>query len=73
MENIGDGVDRAVERGVGDRWLGRASGLVAKEVMFTYAAASAGFGKVGGVTVEVQDHVTGSIADVRVGVGRSII
>ena len=41
--------------------------------MFTYAAASAGFGKVGGVTVEVQDHGTGSIADVRVGVGRSII
>ena len=25
VENIGDGVDRAVERGVGDRWLGRVS------------------------------------------------
>ena len=51
VENLGDGVDRAVERGVGDRWLGRVSGLVAKEVVDTYTSASAGFGKVGDVTV----------------------
>ena len=54
MENFGVGVDRAVERGVGDWWIVRISGLVAKEVLATYAAASSGFGKVGCVTVEVQ-------------------
>ena len=41
--------------------------------MATNTAASAGFRKVGVVTVEVQDHVTGAVADGGVGVGRSII
>ena len=41
--------------------------------MATDADTSAGFGKVGGVTVEVQDHVTGVISDGGVWVGRSII
>ena len=73
VENLGDGLDRAVERGVGDRWLGRVSGLVSKELLTTYMAASAGFGKIGGVTVEVQDHVAIAVADGVVGVSRSII
>ena len=30
VENLGDSVDRAAERGVGDRWFGRVSELVAK-------------------------------------------
>ena len=47
--------------------------MVANEVVATYAATSARFRKVGGITVEVQDHVTGSVADGGVGVGRSII
>ena len=64
---------RAVERGVGDKWLGRVSGLVAKEVVATYAAANAGFGKLGSVNVEVQDYVTGAVADGGVGVERRII
>ena len=54
VENIGDGVYRVVERGVGDMWIDRVIGLVAKEVVATYAAASSGLVKVGGVTVEVQ-------------------
>ena len=73
MKNLGNGVDRAVERGVGDRWLGRVNGLVSQEVVANYAAASAGFGKIGGITVEVQDHVTGAVADSGVGVGHIII
>ena len=73
VENLGDSVDRAVERGVGVRWLVRVSGLVSKEVVATYAVASSGFVKVGGVTVELQDHVTGAVADGGVGVGCSII
>ena len=56
-------MDRSVERGVRDRWLGKVSGLVAKEIVATNAAASAGFVKVGGVTVEVQEHVTDTVLD----------
>ena len=41
--------------------------------MATDAAARAGFGKVGGITVEVQDHVTGAVSDGGVRVGRRII
>ena len=42
VKNIGDGMDRAVKRGVRERWLGRVSGVVAKEIVATDAAASAG-------------------------------
>ena len=73
VEDLGDGMDRSVERGVRERWLGRVSGFVAKEIVATNAVASSGFGKVVGVTVEVQDHVTGAISDGGVWVGRSII
>ena len=54
VEDLRDGMDRAVKRGVRESWLGRVSLFVAKEIVSTDAAASAGFGKVGGVTVEVQ-------------------
>ena len=73
VEDLGDGMGRAVEREVCERWLGRVSVLVAKEIVASDAAASAGFGKLGGVNVEVQDHVTGSISYDGVWVGRSII
>ena len=54
VDDLGDGIYRSVERGVSDRWLGRVSGLVAKEIVATNTDASAGFGKVGGVTMEVH-------------------
>ena len=73
VEDIRDGIDRSVKRGFRERWIVRVSGLVAKEIVATDVAASAGFGKVGGLTVEVQDHVTGTILDGGVWVGRSII
>ena len=41
VEDLGDSMDRAVERGVRERWLGRVSGVVAKEIVATDAAASA--------------------------------
>ena len=43
VEDIGDGMDRAIKRGVRERWLGRVSGFVAKEIVATNMAASAGF------------------------------
>ena len=73
MEDLGDGMDRAVKRVVRERCLGRVSGFVSKEIVVTDAAAIAGFGKVGDVTVEVQDHATGVISDGGVWVGCRII
>ena len=73
VENLGDGMDRAVKRVVRERWIGRVSGFFAKVIVANDADASARFRKVGGVTVEVQDHVTGAISDDGVWVGRRII
>ena len=73
VEDLGDGMDRAVKRGVRERWLGWVSGFFAKEKVATDADASAGFRNVGAVTVEVQDHVTGAISDGGVWVGRHIV
>ena len=42
VKDIGDGMDRAVKREVRERWLGRVSGVVAKEIVATDADASAG-------------------------------
>ena len=42
MKDLGDGMNRAVKRGVCERWIGRVSGVVAKEIVATDAAASAG-------------------------------
>ena len=42
VKDIGDGMYRAVKRGVCERWLCRVSGFVAKEIVSTDAAASAG-------------------------------
>ena len=46
VEDLGEGMDMDVVRGVSERWLGRVSRFVAKEIVATDAAASAGFGKV---------------------------
>ena len=42
VEDLGDCMYRAVKSGVRERWLCRVSGFVAKEIVATYAAASAG-------------------------------
>ena len=73
VEDLGDVMDMDIKRGIRERWLGRVSGFVAKEIVDTDAAVSTGFGKVGGITVEVQYHVTGVISDGGVWVGRRII
>ena len=41
VKDLGDGMYMAVKRGVRERWLGRVSGVVAKEIVATNAAASA--------------------------------
>ena len=42
VKDLGDGMYRAVKRGVYERWLGGVSGVVAKEIVVTNAAASVG-------------------------------
>ena len=42
VKDLGVGLDRAVKRGVRERWLGMVIGVVAKEILATDAAASAG-------------------------------
>ena len=42
MKDLGDGMYRAVKRGVRERWIDRVSVVVAKEIVATNAAASAG-------------------------------
>ena len=42
VKDLGDGMYRAVKRGFRERWLGRVSGVVAKKIVATNAAASAG-------------------------------
>ena len=42
VKDHGDCMYRAVKRGIRERWLGRVSGVVAKEILATNAAASAG-------------------------------
>ena len=42
VKDLGDGMYGAVKRGVCERWLGRFSGVVAKKIVATNAAASAG-------------------------------
>ena len=73
VEDLGDSMDRAVKRGGRERWIVRVSGFVANEIVATNVDSRAGFGKVGSVTVEVQDHVTGAISDGGVWLGRRII
>ena len=43
VEDLGDGMDRGVKRGVRERWLGRVSGFVAKEIVAANASASSRF------------------------------
>ena len=42
VKDLGYGMYRAVKRGFRERWLGRVSGVVAKEIVATDASASAG-------------------------------
>ena len=42
VKDLGDGMYRAIKRVVCERWLGRISGVVAKKIVATNAAASAG-------------------------------
>ena len=69
----GNGVDGAVEVRTGGWCLGHVRARVSQEIMPTSAAVRSRFGEVGGVTVYVEDHVTGGVSYCGVGVRGGIV
>jgi hypothetical protein len=51
----------------------RVGGIAAEEEMATNAAGSFGGGKIGAISVDVQDHLTGRVSNHGVGIGGRII
>ena len=68
-----NGVDRTVETRTSGGWLGYVREYVTQEIVSTSAAAGSRFGDVGGVAVNVEDHVTGRIPYRGVGARGGII
>ena len=61
-------VDGTVETRTSGGWFEHVGANVTHKIVSTSAAAGSRFGEVGGVTVNVEEHVTGSITDCGVGV-----
>ena len=71
--DLGDSMDGAVEGRIGVGSIGRVQGAVAQEVVTAGAALCLWLRKIRGVTVEMEDHVTGRIADGRVRMGDGVV
>ena len=68
-----NGVDGTVETRTSGGWLGHFRSNATQEVVSTSSAAGSRFVEVGGVAVNVEDHVTGSIPDGGTGVRGGVI
>ena len=68
-----NGVDGTIETRRSGGWFGHVKANFTQKIVSTRAAACLRFGEVGGVTVNVEDHVTGGITDCGVGVHGDII
>ena len=71
--DAGNRVDGTIETRTSGGWLGHVRANFAHEMVSTRAAAGSRFGEVGGVAVNVEDHVTGGIPDGGVGVRGGVI
>ena len=71
--DAGNGVYGTVETRTSGGWFGHVGVNVTQKIVSTSAAAGSRFGEVGGVTVNLEDHVTGSIPDCGVGVRDGVI
>ena len=71
--DAGNGLDGTVETSTSGRWFGHVGEKVTQKIVSTSAAAGTRFGEVGGVTVNVEYHVTGGIMDFGVGVSGRVI
>ena len=66
-------MDGTVETRTSDGWLGHVGENINQKIGSTSAAAGSRFGEVGGVSVNMEDHVTGGIPDRGVGVRGGVI
>ena len=66
-------MDGTVETRKSCGWLGHVRANVTQEIVSTSADAGSRFGELVGVTVNVEDHVTGGIPDRGVGVRGVVI
>ena len=70
---MGNGVYGAVEARTSGGCLGHVWEHVPQEIFPTSAAAGSRFREVGGVAVYVEDHVTGGIPDLGIGVRGGVV
>ena len=61
-------MDGTVETRKSGGWLGHVRAVVTQEIVPSSAAVGSRFGEVGGVAVNVEDHVTGGVPNRGVGV-----
>ena len=66
-------MDGAVETRTSGRWLVHVRANVTQEIVSTCASAGLRFGEVGGVAVNVEDHITGGVPDCGVGVRGGVV
>ena len=66
-------MDGTVETRESGGWLGHVRANFTQEIMSTSAAAGSSFREVGGVAVNVEDHVTGGVPYRGVGVSDGIV
>ena len=71
--DLGDGMDGAVEGWTGVGSTGRVQGAVDKDVVPDGAAPCLWLQKIRGVAVDMEDHVTGRIADVHARMGGGVV
>ena len=71
--DVGDGMDGAVEGQTDVGSTGRFRGAVAQEEVPASAAPCLWFRKIGGVAMDMEDHVTGRIADGRARMGGGMV
>ena len=70
---MGNGVDGTVETRTSGGWLGHVGENFTQKIVSTSADTGSRFGEVGGVAVNVEDHVAGGIPDRGVGVRGDVI
>ena len=68
-----NGVDGTIETRTSGGWFGHVGANVTQKIVSTSVAAGLRFGEVGGVAVNVEDHVTDSITDCGVRVRGGVI
>ena len=66
-------VECAIDGGFRGSWVGGIVTVITKPEEATTVGTGFGFGAVGGITVDVEDHVAGSITDGSIGMSGSIV